>query len=92
MALSKSEVKKASEYAAAEEDIKCLAAESAGEVGKSDEGASAGYVVYNLDDEAVRKLMIGLGFCIVLLALLFCWMDRIVLAGSYFWIIYYQLD
>ena len=45
MALSKSEAKKAAEYAVAEEEIKCLAAEAAGEGGKSDEGASSGYVV-----------------------------------------------
>ena len=42
---SKSEAKKASEYAAAEEESKYLAAEVAGEGGKSDEGASAEYVV-----------------------------------------------
>ena len=42
---SKLEAKKAAEYAAAEEERKCLAAEAAGKGGKSDEGASAGYVV-----------------------------------------------
>ena len=42
---SKSEARKASEDAAAEEERKCLAAEVAGEGGKSDEGASAEYVV-----------------------------------------------
>ena len=45
MALSKSEAKKASEDAAAEEKSKCLSAEANGEGGKSDEGESAGYVV-----------------------------------------------
>ena len=35
---SKSEAKKASEYAAAEEDIKCLAAEAAGEGGNKIRG------------------------------------------------------
>ena len=38
---SKSEAKKAAE----EEESKCLTAEAAGEGGKSDEGASAGYMV-----------------------------------------------
>ena len=42
---SKLEAKKAAEDAAVEEVSKCLAAEAAGESGKSDEGASAGYVV-----------------------------------------------
>ena len=42
---SKSEAKKAAEDVASEEESKCLAAEAAGEGGKSDEGASAGYVV-----------------------------------------------
>ena len=41
MGLSKSEAKKAAEYAAAEEERKCLAAEATGEGEKSDEGASA---------------------------------------------------
>ena len=45
MVLSKSEAKKAAEYAAAEEESKCLAAEAAGEGEKSDEGTSAGNVV-----------------------------------------------
>ena len=45
MALSKSEVKKATEDAAAEEESKCLAAEAAGEREKSDEGESVGNVV-----------------------------------------------
>ena len=45
MALSKSEAKEAAEYAAAEEESKCMAAEAAGEGGKSNEGESAGYVV-----------------------------------------------
>ena len=45
MALYKSEENKAAEDAAEEEERKCLAAEAAGEGGKSDEGASAGYVV-----------------------------------------------
>ena len=45
MAPSKSEAKKAAEDAAAEEESKCMAEEVAGESGKSDEGASAGYVV-----------------------------------------------
>ena len=45
MALSKYEAKKTAEDAAAEEESKCLAAEAAGEGGKSDEGASVGYVV-----------------------------------------------
>ena len=45
MSLSKSEAKLAAEDAAAEEESKYLAAEAAGEGGKSDEGASAGYVV-----------------------------------------------
>ena len=45
MALSKSEAKKAAEDAAAEEDSNCLAADAAGEGGKSDEGGSAGNAV-----------------------------------------------
>ena len=45
MALSKYEAYKASEDAAAEEERKCLVAESAGECEKSDEGASSGNVV-----------------------------------------------
>ena len=45
MALSKSETKKAAEDASAEEESKCLAAEASDERGKSDEGASSGYVV-----------------------------------------------
>ena len=45
MVLSKYEAKKVAEDAAAEKDIKCMAAEAAGEVQKSDEGASAGNVV-----------------------------------------------
>ena len=45
MALPKSKAKKVAEYAAAEEESKCLAAEATGEVEKSDEGASAGNVV-----------------------------------------------
>ena len=45
MALSKSEAKKAAEDTAAEEEIKCLAVEDAGEDRKPDEGASSGYVV-----------------------------------------------
>ena len=39
------EAKKAAEDAAAEEERKCLAREAAGKGGKSDEGASEGYVV-----------------------------------------------
>ena len=42
---SKLEANKVGEDASAEEEIKCLAAEAAGKGGKSDEGASAGYVV-----------------------------------------------
>ena len=45
MALSKSEAKKSSGDAAAEEEIKCLTAEAAGEGEKLDEGESAGNVV-----------------------------------------------
>ena len=45
MALSKSEAKKSAGDVAAEEDIKCLTAEAAGEGEKSDEGASARNVV-----------------------------------------------
>ena len=45
IALSKSESKKSAEDAAAEEQSKCLAAEVSWEGGKSDEEASAGYVV-----------------------------------------------
>ena len=45
MALYKSEARKAAEDSAAEEESKCLAAEAAGEVGKLDEGASAGNVL-----------------------------------------------
>ena len=41
----KPEAKKAAEYAAAEEERKFLVVEAAGEGGKSEEGASAGYVV-----------------------------------------------
>ena len=43
--ISQSEAKKAAYDAAAEEERKCLAEEAAGEVEKSDEGESAGYVV-----------------------------------------------
>ena len=42
---SKLEAKKATEDAVAEEERKCLEEEAAGEGGKLDEGASAGYVV-----------------------------------------------
>ena len=42
---SKSKAKNTAEDAAAEEESKCLAAEASGEGGKSDEGASPGYVV-----------------------------------------------
>ena len=42
---SKLEEKKAAEDSAAEEERKCLAEEAGGKGGKSDEGASAGYVV-----------------------------------------------
>ena len=42
---SKLEANKAPEDAAAEEERKCLDEEAAGKGGKSDEGASAGYVV-----------------------------------------------
>ena len=45
MALSKSEAKKTAEDAAAEEESKCMEAEADGEGEKSDEGASAGYMV-----------------------------------------------
>ena len=45
MVISLSEAKKAAEEAAAEEEIKCLAAEAAGEGEKSDEGTSAENVV-----------------------------------------------
>ena len=45
MVLFKYEAKKAAEDAAAEEERKCLAVEAAGKSRKSDEGASAGYVV-----------------------------------------------
>ena len=45
MAISKSEVKKVAEDAAAEEESKFLAAEASGEGEKSDEGASAVNVV-----------------------------------------------
>ena len=45
MALSKYEANKPVEFAAAEEESKFMAAEAAGEGGKSYEGASAGYVV-----------------------------------------------
>ena len=45
MALSKSKAKKAVGDEAAEEEIKCLAAEAAGESEKSDEGGSARNVV-----------------------------------------------
>ena len=45
MALSKSEAKKAAEDEAAEEEIKYLAEEAAGEGKKSDEGAPEGNVV-----------------------------------------------
>ena len=45
IAPSKLGAKKAAENAAAEEYIKYLAAEAAEKVGKSDEGASEGYVV-----------------------------------------------
>ena len=45
MALYKSEENKAAEDAAEEEERKCLAAEAAGEGGKSNEGASSEYVV-----------------------------------------------
>ena len=42
---SKLEAKKAAEDVEAEEESKCLAAEAAVKRGKSDEGASSGYVV-----------------------------------------------
>ena len=42
---SKLEANKAAEDSVAEEESKCLDTEAAGEGGKSDEGASAGYVV-----------------------------------------------
>ena len=42
---SKLEAKKAAEHSAVEEERKCLAEEAAGKGGKTDEGASAGYVV-----------------------------------------------
>ena len=45
MDLSVSKAKKAAEDAAAEEEIKCLAEEAAGEGEKSDEGASSLNVV-----------------------------------------------
>ena len=87
MALSKSEAKKAAEDSAAEEESKYLATEAAGEGEKSYEGVSEGYVVQNLDAEAVRQLRTGLGFCIVLSALLLCcsvgWFVSYWLAGSY---------
>ena len=41
----KLKAKKAAEDSAAEEERKCLAEEAGGKGGKSDEGASAGYVV-----------------------------------------------
>ena len=44
-ATSKLEAKKATKDAASEEERKFLAEEAAGEGGKSDEGASAGYLV-----------------------------------------------
>ena len=44
-ASSKLEARKAPEDAAAEEERKCLAEEAGGKGGKSDEGASEGYVV-----------------------------------------------
>ena len=44
-AQSKLEAKKAAGDSAAEKERKCLAEKGAGEGGKSDEGASAGYVV-----------------------------------------------
>ena len=62
MVLSKSKTKKVAEDKAAEEEIKYLAAEATGEGVKSNEGASAGYVLQNLDAEAVRQLRIGIGF------------------------------
>ena len=65
MGLSKSEAKNAAEYAAecaaAEEESKCLEADASGEGEKSDEGASTGNVVLNMDAEAVRLLRMGLG-------------------------------
>ena len=45
MAIFLSEANKATEDSAAEEEIKLLAAEAAGEGGKLDEGTSAGNVV-----------------------------------------------
>ena len=45
LGISQSKANKATEYAASEEESKCLAAEAAGEGEKSDEGASAGNVV-----------------------------------------------
>ena len=54
MASFKSEANMAAGDATAEEESKCLAAKAAGESEKSDEGASAGYVVQNLDAESVR--------------------------------------
>ena len=72
-----------------------MAEEASGEGKKSDEGASAGNVVYNLDTEAVRKLWMGLGWVFMIIGdsgsyHIICWivsylqLDRIVLsAGSY---------
>ena len=58
-----------------------------GEGEKSDEWASEGYVVQNIDAETVRQLRMGLGFCIVFSDLLLCRLGCIVLAGLYLWIV-----
>ena len=82
---SKLEANKAVEDAVAEEERKFLAEEAAGKGGKSDEGASAGYVV------SVEKV----GFCIGWLDCIGCIvrLDRIVLLyrwiSLYCWILMY---
>ena len=86
--LSKSKSKKAAEDAAAEEERKFLAAEAAREGEKSDEGASTGNVVLNMDAEAVRLLRMGLGWVFLNRGdagwiVLAYWMDGIVLSGWY---------
>ena len=71
-----------------------MTAEATGECEKSDEGASAGNVVYNMDSEAVRQLRMGLqwvfqvrgqtgSYCIIGWIVTYCQLD---------WIVSYQMD
>ena len=98
MGISKSEAKKAAEDAEVEEERKRLASEAAGEGGKSDEGGSAGNVVYNMDAEAVRQLRMGFGWVFLIRGdsgwiVLAYQLDCTISSGSYriSWILSYFL-